>query len=56
MPAQQRDARRNYIGIVDDRAEEQRAAESPAKSDRVIRSFFIAVTTAVRKLASPRLA
>ena len=49
MPAQQQEAKRNYIGIVNDRVEEQRAVESRAKSDHVVRGFFVAVMAAVRK-------
>ena len=49
MPAQQRDARKNYIGIVNDGVEEQRAAESRVKSDHVVKDFFVAVMAAVRK-------
>ena len=49
MQTQQRDARKNYIGIVNDWVEEQRAVASPAKSDHVVREFFVAVMTAVLK-------
>jgi hypothetical protein len=41
MPAQQYDARKNYIGIVTDRVEEQRAVESRAKSDHVVKVFLL---------------
>ena len=44
-----RDIRRNYIGIVDDGAEAQGAATLRAKSDDVVRNFFVAVMTAVLK-------
>jgi len=49
MPAQQRDARKNYIGIVNDRVDEQLAVESRAKSDHVVKDFFVAVMASVRK-------
>jgi hypothetical protein len=47
MPAQRRDPGKNYIGIVNDRVDEQRAVASPAKPDRVVRDFFVAVMAAV---------
>ena len=46
MPAQ-RDSRKNYIGIVSDRAEEQRAVESLMKSGHLVKDFFVAVMAAV---------
>ncbi len=49
MPAQQRDVRRNYIGIVNDRVAEQRAVESPAKSGHLVRDYFLALMAAVLK-------
>lgn len=49
MPAQQQEARKNYIGIVSDSVEEQLAVESRAKSDHVVKDFFVAVLASVRK-------
>ena len=48
MPAQQREARKNYIGIVNDTIEEQCAAQPRAKSDHVVKIFFVAVLAAMR--------
>lgn len=49
MPAQPRDSRRNFIGIVNDRVDEQRAVESLAKSDHLVKDFFVAVMAVVLK-------
>lgn len=49
MPAQQRDLRKNYIGIVSDRIEEQRAVEPAAKSGDLVRDYFLALMAAVLK-------
>ena len=49
MPAQQRDSRRNFIGIVSDRVEEQRAVESLAKSDHLVKDFFVALMAVLLK-------
>ena len=38
MSAQQRESRKNYIGLLSDKLEEQREAVSPAKSDRPSRN------------------
>jgi hypothetical protein len=48
MPAQQRDLRKNYIGLVNDKAEEQYAVESPAKADHRVTDYFRALMAAVR--------
>jgi hypothetical protein len=49
MQAQQRDLRKNYIGIVNDRVAEQRAVESLAKSGHLVRDYFVALMAAVLK-------
>ncbi len=49
MPAQQRDSKKNYIGIVNDSVAEQRAIESLAKSGNSIRQYFLALMAAVQK-------
>ncbi len=49
MPAQQRNLRKNYIGIVDDGVAEQRAVESPATSGHFVKAYFIALMAAVLK-------
>jgi hypothetical protein len=40
MPAQKRELRKNYIGIVSDKTEEQRAVEPQAKSDRLLKDYL----------------
>jgi hypothetical protein len=35
MPAQQRESRKNFIGLVSDRADEQRAESQPKRDHRV---------------------
>jgi HD superfamily phosphohydrolase YqeK len=47
MPAQKRQLRKNYIGIVSDKIEEQRAVESLAKSDRLLKDYLRGLMTAV---------
>jgi hypothetical protein len=47
MPAQKRELRKNYIGVVIDRIEEQRAAESQLKSDRLVKDYFLGLIAAV---------
>ena len=49
MPAQQRDSKKNYIGIVSDSVAEQRAIESLAKSGDFVRDYFLALMAAVLK-------
>jgi hypothetical protein len=40
MPAQQREAKKNYIGIVSDKTDEQRAVDSLPKSDRLAKEYL----------------
>lgn len=46
MPAQQRESKKNYIGILCDKADEQRA-DSPAKSDHILKSYLLGLIAAV---------
>jgi hypothetical protein len=46
VPAQKR-SRKNYIGILDDRIEELRAADPPARYDRRVKDYFLGLITAV---------
>jgi hypothetical protein len=48
MPAQQRELRKNYIGLVTDKAEEQHAVESQAKPDHDVKGYFRTWMAAVR--------
>lgn len=54
MPAQQREARKNYIGIVTDSVAEQRAVESAAKSGHLVRDFLAAVRSALKRRSETR--
>ena len=47
MLAHERELRKNYIGIVSDKAEEQRAIELLAKSDRLLKDYFVGLVAAV---------
>jgi hypothetical protein len=46
MPAQERELRRNYIGILSDKIEEQRTVESLAKSDGRMKDYLLDLMTA----------
>jgi hypothetical protein len=47
MPAQERQLRKNYIGILSDKGEEQREAPSPAKSGRLVKDYLLGLLAAV---------
>jgi hypothetical protein len=47
MPAQKRELRKNYIRIVSDKTEEQRAVESLAESDRLLKDYLRGLMAAV---------
>jgi hypothetical protein len=47
MPIEIGQSRKNYIGIVSDKTEQQRAIESLAKSDHVLRDCFRGLMAAV---------
>jgi hypothetical protein len=48
MLAQERELRKNYIiGIVSDKTEEQRAIESLAKSDRLLKDYLVRLVAVV---------
>ena len=55
MPAQEREARKNYIGIVTDRSEEQRAVESLPKSDRLVNDYLLGLIAAVVLVTSAKV-
>jgi hypothetical protein len=48
---QQQNARKNYIGIVDDAADEEQIAESAARSQPRVVSYLVGRLTAVLKRA-----
>ena len=47
MPAQQRELKKNYIGVVADKTEEQRAVELLPKSDRPAKQYLLSLMAAV---------
>ncbi|WP_291684519.1 hypothetical protein [Bradyrhizobium sp.] len=47
MPAQQRELKKNYIGIVSDALDEQRAVASLAKSDNLTKKYLLGLMAAV---------
>ena len=47
MPAQQRELKKNYIGIVSDTIDEQRPVASPEKSDRLTKKYLLGLMAAV---------
>ena len=55
MPPKQRELKKNYIGIVSDRTDEQRAVDSVAKSDRLTKKYLLGLMAAVlRRVADAR--
>jgi len=47
MSAPARESKRSYIAILSDNTEEQRAVESPTKSDRLVGRSFLGLMAAV---------
>jgi hypothetical protein len=47
MPAQKREPRKNYIGVLSDEIEQQRAAEAPATADRRMKDYVLGLMAAV---------
>ncbi len=47
MSAQERESKKNFIAILSDSAEEQRAVESLAKSDRPVSRAFLHLMAAL---------
>jgi hypothetical protein len=41
MPAQEREIRKNYIGILNDKVEEQRAADTTPMSNHRFKDYFL---------------
>jgi hypothetical protein len=52
MPVQEREMRQNYIGIVRDKLDAQRAVESPAKSDNLMKNYLRRLMSAMLKQRS----
>ena len=47
QPAQERELRKNYIGILSDKIEEQRTVESLAKSEGRMKDYLLDLMTAM---------
>jgi hypothetical protein len=47
MPAQERELRKNYIGILSDKVDEQRTVESLVKSDGRMKDYLLGLMTAM---------
>ena len=47
MPAQQQELKKNYIGIVSDKTEEQRAVELLPKPDRPAKQYLLSLMASV---------
>lgn len=47
MSAPEREPKRNFIAILSDNAEEQRAVETPTKSDRLVGRNLLGLMAAV---------
>ena len=55
MSAQKRETRKNFIAILSETAEEQHAADRPAKPDRPVRrGFFGLMAVALNRSVSAR--
>ena len=54
MPAQDQESKKNYISILNDKPEEQRAVDSLAKTDRLAKDYLLDLVAAVlhRKAAA----
>ncbi len=54
MPAQNRASKKNFIAILSDKTEEQRAVESLEKSDRVVSRMLFGLMAAMLRGANAR--
>jgi hypothetical protein len=52
MPAQQWEMRKNYIGLISDRIDEQRAIESLARSHDLMKNYLRRLMSGVLKQRS----
>jgi len=52
MPAQERETRKNYIGIVSDKVDERQAMESLARSDDLAKNYLRRLMSAMLKQRS----
>ena len=49
MPTQKREAGKNYIGLLSDETEEQRAVEVLSANDRHVKEYFAGLMSAMFK-------
>ena len=49
MPTQKREAGKNYIGLLSEVSEEQRALEAPSTADRRMKEYFAGLVAAMFK-------
>ncbi len=47
MPAQDRESKKNFIGVLSERGDEKRAADLLVKSDRHMKDYFFGLMAAV---------
>jgi len=47
MPTQKRETGKNYIGLLSDEIEEQRAAEARSVTDRRMKEYFLGLMAAM---------
>jgi hypothetical protein len=49
MPTQKREAGKNYIGLLNDKTEEQRTVEAPPAGDRHVKAYLAGLVAAMLK-------
>jgi hypothetical protein len=54
MKAQQSELRKNYIGLITDKSDEQRAAELHAKPDRRVKDYLRTLAAVMRNRRDDR--
>ena len=47
MPTQKRETGKNYIGLLSDEIEEQRAIEAQSAADRRVKEYFVGLVAAM---------
>ena len=47
MPTQKRETGKNYIGLLSDEIDEQRAVTAPSATDRRIKEYFLGLVAAM---------
>jgi hypothetical protein len=54
MQAQQRELRKNYIGLISDKSDEQHAVESQSTRDRRVKDYLRTLVAVVRNRRDAR--